>query len=78
MHASRLPARPVKQPTLAPVADMSAVWQLAARLRLCHVPARWRQTTASSEPMTRSLTGIYIAAAVCTLILHLITAVQTR
>ena len=65
MHVSRLHAKPVKQPNLAPGADMSAVWHLAARLRLCHVPARLRQATASTEPITRSLKGICITPGCC-------------
>ena len=43
MHASRFPGNLVTQAQPAPVHDMSAVWNLAARLRLCHVPVRLTQ-----------------------------------
>ncbi len=43
MHASRFPGNLVTHAQPAPVHDMSAVWNLAARLRLCHVPVRLTQ-----------------------------------
>ena len=46
MHASRFPGGLVMHTQPAPVHDMSAVWNLAARLRLCHVPVRLTQALA--------------------------------
>ncbi len=46
MHASRFPGNFVTHAQPAPVHDMSAVWNLAARLRLCHVPVRLTQALA--------------------------------
>ena len=43
MHASRFPGNLVTHAQPAPVHDMSAVWNLAARLRFCHVPVRLTQ-----------------------------------
>ncbi len=43
MHASRFPGNLVTHTQPAPVHDMSAVWNLAARLRLCNVPVRLTQ-----------------------------------
>lgn len=43
MHASRFPGSLVTHTQPALVHDMSAVWNLAARLRHCHVPVRLTQ-----------------------------------
>ena len=65
MHGTRLPTQPVKQSSFAAVGNMSTLWHVAARLRLCHMPVRLRHATASSDPVARSSIGLYIDAVAC-------------
>lgn len=59
MHVSYPPAQPVKQSSVAPVADMSVFWNLAARMQLCHVPAHFHRAIAVTSVLARTSTGTF-------------------
>lgn len=60
MHVSCPPAKPVKQLSLGTSGEMSAFWNLAARMRLCHVPVRLHHPTAATHMVTRSSAGGFV------------------
>ena len=57
MLVSCPPAKPVKQLSLGSSGDMSAFWNLAARMRVCHVPVRLHHATAAMHVVTRNSAG---------------------
>lgn len=57
MHVSVLPSNPVIRTDSARAHDMSTTWNLAARLRLCQIPARLRPATLDLSARTLTAQG---------------------